>query len=510
MIDGYKTDHRSQYPNKTTLVYSNFTARKSRIEKIDHIVFFGLQYFIKEYLVKQWNDNFFNRPKQEVVNEYKRRIDNYLGPDIITYDHIEYLHDLGYLPLVIKAVPEGSKVSIGVPCLTLYNTDPECFWLTNYFETILSCVLWKPITSATIANHYRATFDRYADLTGGNKDFVPFQGHDFSFRGLSGFEDACVNGAAHLTSFLGTDTIPAVDFIEKYYNGDCTNEVIGVSVSATEHSVQSLGTEDFYNKQDESLSDEEKRFLAEVEVYRRLITEVYPKGIVSIVSDTYDFWGVIDKVLPLLKNTIVERERRNPGSKVVIRPDSGVPEFIINGDPNGKTDSERVGAIQRLWEIFGGENNEKGYKVLDPCIGLIYGDSITMERQTDILQGMRNNNFASTNVVMGIGSFTYQYNTRDTFGFTMKATYGEVDGQSRDIYKDPKTGGWKKSHRGLLKVYCDGTVDQQVSWDDEKAGMLEVVFDNGHLVREHTFEEIRERISQNRFKTTIDVGCLCH
>jgi len=242
LIDGYKADHRRQYPEGTEFVYSNFTPRQSRIDGVNEVVFFGLQYFVKEYLIERWNKGFFERPKNEVLREYKRRMDNYLGKDAIPCEHIEELHDLGYLPIKIKALKEGTVTPIGVPVFTIVNTIPKFFWLTNYFETLMSNVIWKPITSATTAFQYRKRFEEYAERTGYDKSFIQWQGHDFSFRGMSGNEDSLISGAGHLLSFTGTDTIPAIDFLEKYYNANSDLELIGGSVPATEHSVMSLGS----------------------------------------------------------------------------------------------------------------------------------------------------------------------------------------------------------------------------------------------------------------------------
>ncbi len=477
-IDFYKADHRRQYPEGTTLVYSNLTPRSSRIAGVDEVVFFGLQYFIKEYLIRQWDEQFFAQPKERILAQYQRRMDTSLGPNNIGTAHIAALHDLGYLPLEIKALPEGSNVPLRVPMLTIRNTKPEFFWLTNYLETVLSNVLWKPCTSATTALRYRKVFDQYADETVGYRDFVQWQGHDFSMRGMSGMEDACLSAAGHLLSFTGTDTIPAIDFLEEYYGADADEELIGGSVAATEHSVMCMGTMN-----------------GEISTFRRLIEEVYPSGIVSIVSDTWDFWRVVTEFLPTLKKQILNRD-----GKVVIRPDSGDPVKIICGDPDAPIDSpEQKGAIECLWEIFGGSITPIGYRLLDPHIGLIYGDSITPERQVAILKGLKDKGFASFNVVLGIGSFTYEYVTRDTFGFAMKATYGEVNGQGRNIFKDPKTdNGAKKSAKGLLKVEMRESgyeLVDGVSWDEERQGALEVVYRDGELLREEELRQIRERMS---------------
>lgn len=478
--DGYKVGHKFQYPQGTTLVYSNLTPRKSRNADMQEIIFFGLQYFIKEYLIRQFEEAFFNLPKAEVMAAYKRRMDNYLGKDSISYDHIAALHDLGYLPLEIKALPEGTLVPMRIPVFTIKNTVPEFFWLTNMLETLLSAITWKPCTSATTAFQYLRTFTRFAnDTVGNDAGFVPWQGHDFSFRGMSGIEDAVMSGAGHLLSFAGTDTIPAIDFLETYYNADCEQELIGGSVPATEHSVMCMGTQG-----------------DEIGTFERLITEIYPHGIVSIVSDTWDFWKVITEFLPQLKDKILARN-----GKVVIRPDSGDPVKIIVGDEDAIPDSpEYKGAVTCMWETFGGTITDKGFKLLDSHIGLIYGDSITLERQQAILEGLKQKGFASYNVVLGIGSYTYEYVTRDTFGFAMKATYGEVNGVGRDIFKDPKTDdGTKKSAKGLMQVYKNEMTGKlelkdQCTWEEEKEGELKTIFKDGKLVVDWRLSEIRERV----------------
>jgi nicotinamide phosphoribosyltransferase len=477
LTDGYKVDHRRQYPDGTTLVYSNWTPRKSRIADIDSVVFFGLQYFLKKYVIHDFNKYFFNKPKEEVLKKYARRINNYLGENQVGTKHIEALHDLGYVPMVFKALPEGVSVPIRIPMFTMYNTKPDFFWLTNYFETLLSAAIWMPCTSATIAKQYRKILDEYAKTTSSNPDFVNWQGHDFSMRGMAGIEGAVTSAAAHLLSFTGTDTIPAVDFLEDYYNADSDKELVGGSVAATEHSVMCMGTTE-----------------GEYETFKRLITEVYPKGVVSVVSDTWDLWKVLTEYLPALKDVITSRE-----GKLVIRPDSGDPVNILCGDPEGKTVEERKGVVELLWDVFGGQINSKGYKELINQIGTIYGDSITLERATQICERLKQKGFASTNVVLGIGSFTYQFNTRDTFGFAMKATYGEVHGKGREIFKDPVTDdGTKKSAKGLLQIYQDSKGDYQLkdqcTWAEEQKGCLEEVFRDGNMLKDDTLANIRERI----------------
>ncbi len=494
LIDGYKAGHRQQYPAGTTLVYSNFTPRKNRNPMMPKTVFFGLQYFIKEYLQDRFDREFFHIPKERAVRSYKRRMDSYLGKNAIPIDHIEALHDLGYLPLKIKALPEGSMVDMKIPVLTIVNTKPDFFWLVNYIETLMSCVLWQPSTSATIAKKYREILDYFAKETGGDENFVQWQGHDFSFRGMSSVETAMVSGAGHLLSFTGTDTVPAIDFLEKYYGASCEVELIGGSVSATEHSVMCAGGKE-----------------NEMGTFERLITEVYPSGIVSVVSDSWNFWKVVTEYLPHLKEKIMARD-----GKLVIRPDSGDPVDILCGTTivNGNTELRiagndpeyiRKGLIECLWDTFGGTINEKGFKQLDPHIGAIYGDSITIDRCNEICMRLKEKGYASTNVVFGIGSFTYQYNTRDTFGWAMKATYVEREDPNDEIhgyaiFKDPMTDdGTKKSARGLINVERRGLnyqLHDNQTWDGENEGSLRVIFEDGELIRETTLAEIRARLAK--------------
>lgn len=526
-IDFYKADHRRQYPEGTQLVYSNFTPRGDRHCKIPEaynrheVTFFGLQYFLKHFLLETWNREFFEQPKEEVVLRYKRRLDTSLGLGAVPVEHIEALHDLGYLPICIRALPEGTAVPIRVPVLVIFNTLPRFFWLTNYLETILSCYLWKPITTATIARHYRLMLQNYAEITGADTNFIDFQAHDFSFRGMSGPEDAALSGAAHLVFFKGTDTVPAIDLIEDFY---VTKDGIGYSVPATEHSVMCMGEKE-----------------SEVKTFERLITELYPLGIVSIVSDTWDFWTVITGYTVELKDKIMARK-----GKVVFRPDSGDPVDIVCGtlepfehdempDQAGlmeiaqwwkhfrvgkkfyqlcfMVDEGRYiareaaytpamrGAVECLWEVFGGTKTHKGFRVLDPHVGLIYGDSITLDRAERILEKLARKNFSSDNIVLGIGSYTYQYVTRDTFGFAVKSTAGTVNGTHREIFKDPKTDdGLKKSLKGFIRVVeKDFTLVAEDQMPDmvSKGDKMQIVFMNGELRTETTFAQIRARARES-------------
>lgn len=471
MKDGYKADHRRQYPEGTEYIYANFTPRATRVEDCEAVVVFGIKYMLQKFFVEEFQNTFFNRPKDEVLKEYQGTMDSYLGPGMITTEHLGELHDLGYLPLHVKALPEGTRCPLRVPFLTIVNTDPKFFWLTNMLETMISTTLWHPITSATTADRYRQLFDKFAVETGAAPEFVPFQGHDFSMRGMCGVEAATVSAAAHLTSFTGSDTIPAIPWVKQYYGSE---GLIAASVPATEHSVMCLGEKD-----------------TEIETFKRLINKIYPSGIVSIVSDTWDFWQVVTEFLPMMKKDIMNRD-----GKVVIRPDSGDPVKIICGDPDYPMSSpEGKGLIECLWDTFGGTVNDKGYKVLDPHIGAIYGDSITYERAEDILTLLEEGGFSSENIVFGIGSFTYQYVTRDTHCFAVKATMGIVNGEPRAIFKDPKTDtGMKKSAKGLLHVTEDLELIDNCTELEEAAGALKTVFLDGSIEKFTTFEEIRARL----------------
>lgn len=237
-VDSYKLGHAAQYPEGTTKVYSNFTPRSNKYfngkeQTANKIVWFGLQAFLQE-LNSVWETTFFSQPKEQVTKEFQELVAPFCGPNGFDITRIEALHDLGYLPLKIKALPEGSLVDIGVPVLTVTNTRSEEFWLPNFLETWMSAELWKASTSATISYAYRKIIDSYAELTGGSKEFVMWQGHDFSVRGMSGINDAAKSGAGHLLSFAGSDNIPALKLVNDCYSGKET--FVAGSVPASEHS----------------------------------------------------------------------------------------------------------------------------------------------------------------------------------------------------------------------------------------------------------------------------------
>jgi nicotinamide phosphoribosyltransferase len=477
-IDFYKAGHYAQYPQGTNKVYSNFTARSSHHfpvelqsgEKVLRSLWFGGSMALVK-LHTMWRPFFEYSDIDAICTAYETFMMQTLGPAArVTSQHIRQLHGVGYLPLEIKALPEGSLVNIGVPYLTITNTVDHAYWLVNYVESWLSATLWKTVTVATIAYNMRRLLGRYQ----GAQDFIDWQAHDFSFRGMSGDEDSIAAGIAHLALFKGTDNCSAIYELGKYYDVDA-DTFIGGSVPATEHSVMCMTGNGPGAEQD---------------LFKRLITEIYPTGIVSVVSDTWNLWEVVTTYMRNLKDIIMARD-----GKLVIRPDSGNPLEILLGtlsfnvvqDYNKMTTSytrcndkryfflrdtacyyvydrgtdtfnpyyptpEEKGVLMCLWEIFSGSQDVNGYRTLDSHIGIIYGDSITYELMSDILETADHMGFSKDNFVFGVGSYTYQYLTRDSLGMAMKATYGEVNGEGRVLYKDPVTGNGKRSARGLLAV----------------------------------------------------------
>lgn len=565
LTDSYKLSHKGFMTEGTEVIYSNGTARSSKYLPVikedfdDKVVWFGMQATLLA-LRDLWDTWFFKRPKSEVIAETKALFDAYLGEDAIEMSHFEELHDLGYLPIRVKSLPEGSRVNIKVPLFTIQNTNKRFAWLTNYLETYLSAQLWKPTTVATIIYQYRKLVNEYAMKTVGSLDGTEFQIHGFEFRGMSNWQDAAACAAGFLLSSRGTDTIPALPYITQYYSSDPSKEFIATSVPASEHSLASTGI----------------AVNGELETYRKWITEDYPTGIVSIIADTLDFFRVVTEFATLLKDDILNRQPNALGlAKVVFRPDSGDPADIICGtvrhsydslenaiaeleeihaasagedcegsynygaesysttvfiketnkyyrvetpfeynrydkkyyyiDSQGETTATEVeatpemkGAVQCLWEIFGGTTNELGFKHLHERVGLIYGDSITLERAKNILQRLEAKGFASTNVVFGVGSFTCQYLSRDSLGIAVKATAAVVNGELYELSKDPKTDdGTKKSAKGLLRVEKEGDnfvlYDQQ-TLEQEHQGQLRTIFEDGVIWHLDVYREIRERL----------------
>ncbi len=472
MTDGYKTSHRQMYPEGTTLVYSNYTCRSTKRmpDKAKDVVVFGVQYMVK-YIHDLWRDNFFDQPKL-ICDHAKQVLSEYLGSD---YDvsHFEALHDLGYLPIEINSLPEGSVIKEGIPLFTIHNTHPDFFWVTNFLETLISTVIWKPVHSASLAYAFKKQLLNHAEDTGMPLEFCDVQGHDFSFRGMQSPESAIGSAMGFLTSFKGTDTIPAIDALKYYYNG----EDIGYSVPASEHSVMCAHGQE-----------------GEIETLRFLMKK-YPTGILSIVSDTWDLWRLITEYLPLLKDEIIARD-----GKIVIRPDSGNPVDILCGNSNALYgSSEWFGVVELLWSVFGGTVNEKKLKILNSHIGVIYGDAITIEREQQIYERLKAKHFANQ-VVYGIGSYSLGYATRDNQGGAVKSTYVEVNGEGRNIFKNPITdSGEKKSAKGLLAVYKNdsGEFDlvNEATWAMIYDCKFQTVYRNGNFYNFQSLSSIRAKLS---------------
>lgn len=482
MTDFYKISHYMMTAKGTEKIYSTFTPRKSRIPKINKVVFFGLQGFIKEFLIDYFNDNFFNKDKDIIVNDYKRIITHSLGEKAAETSHIEALHDLGFLPIKICSLPEGIRVPIRVPLFTIENTKKEFYWLTNFLETLISACMWKPITSTTICGLYKDICTKWAKDTCDGLDHVQFQCHNFSYRGMHSNHDAITTGAGHAIFFTGSDSIPSIPYLEEYYGANVEKELVLTSIPATEHSIQCQYQDDY-------------------KYIKRMITEIVPEGLVSIVADGYDYWNVVGGILHQLKDEIMERD-----GKTVIRPDSGDPVEIICGRENSPDELLRKGTIDELWDVFGGTINSKGYRVLDPHISVIYGEAITPEIAEEIFTRLEQKGYASENVVFGIGSYSLGYVTRDTFGMAIKATYTVIDGEEVNIYKDPKTDidGMKKSQTGMVSVlrtngqyHFVDELNQKRKELYEIIDRLKPIFKDGKMLVETTLQEIRERVDQN-------------
>ncbi len=498
IADQYKLSHRHQLEEGTTLIYSNTTPRESQVEGVDKVVVFGMQYFIKAYLMERFEEDFFALPEGDVVSSFERVCDNSLGKGVINSDHVRDLHQLGYLPLKIKCLPEGTLCPIGYPLCTIYNTHPDFAWLTNFIETICQNVMWRMITSATDMRQLRLLGEEFWDKTVGHTDGLDFQFHTFAMRGNDGLESACMCDAGHLLSFRGSDTIPTIPFLERYYGADSNKELISASVPATEHSIMC------------SYGDKN-----ELETFRMLIEDLYPSGIVSIVSDTWDLTEIINPdngYLVQLKDKVLARD-----GKVVIRPDSSdkTPLEVICGDeyPDSKYNHRQRPVIEKgvlvcLDEIFGHTINVRGLKEINAKIGCIYGESINLALARKIFEQMRSMGYAANNIVFGIGSLEHMKGkSRDTYGLACKATYCEVNGEGRNIFKDPITdSGMKKSHVGLMcmemsKEYPGWNLSQECSWEKEDKGFLYTVFEDGKLVKEYDLEDIRRNLRwENTFE----------
>lgn len=476
--DTYKQTHQRMEPKGLTKIVSYWTPRKAMSDKYNKMVFFGLQAFIKETLIEDFNENFFGRPLDEVVAEYKSYMNIQLGESNYDVDKVIALHKLGYLPLLIRALPEGSVVNMGIPCIELTNTHPDFAWLVQWLECLLQVNLWSTCGYATIGKIYKDLAIKYYDKTTDNAD-PSMAMSDFGMRGMSCLEDSIRTSASWLLSFDKTSTIPALGYIREYYNSD---KDIGIGAVSSEHAIMGANY---------AIDGDEITFV------KRMLTELYPNTSFSMVSDTYDYWRMVKEIIPQCKEEIM-----NHNGKLLIRPDSGdIVEISIE-------------TIKFLWETFGGAINSKGYKVLDPHIGIIYGDGCTVNKVEEIYKLLDELGFAANNIVFGIGAFCFHalfeddnnftVLTRDTWGIAMKATHGEIDNFKFPIYKDPKTdtSKLKKSHKGCCQVVktTDGfeCIDEYADLVLKSETLLEEVFSNGVLLKEESFEDIRQRLNRGK------------
>lgn len=477
LMDFYKAVHSDMLNSKMTKSMSYYTPRMSRVDRWNKVVMFGLQMFCKTWLIDYFNDYFFNMPKDEVVGEYKRVLDASLGAGIYDYHKIEKLHDLGYLPIKIIALPEGTVVPVHVPMFGITNTHPDFAWLPQALESLISAEMWYPQITATVGKTYREIVNKYYDITCEDNVSRERALGAFDFRGDMCVDAALKAGAGWCMSFVNTATVPVIPYLEEMFNADCTKEEVAFGAVSTEHFVMCSNY---------AVDGDEETFL------RKMLTELYPDTSFSCVLDSYDYWNVIDNILPKLHREIMEHN-----GCMLMRGDSGDCVEVVT-----KT-------VFKLWEQFGGTVNSKGYKVLDPHVKAIYGDSITVQRCEEIYQILMENGFACSNVALGVGSFSMhcieENNvlkpfTRDTFSSCIKACYAEVDGKCYPIFKNPKDGGFKKSQKGLCYVYRNENgelayKDEYTSENIPDGNLLETVFKDGKLIKEYTLKEIRERLA---------------
>ena len=474
--DSYKQCHPKMYPDNQEELVSYLTPRKAMNENFPKMVVYGVQPFIFDMM--DAFDSFFAMPLEWAMYDYDKYISTHLGLDNVARDRIIELHELGYLPLEIRALPEGTVVNMGVPIVEMRNTHPRFAWLVQWVECLLQTEVWPMCAYATVGWEYHKVAEKYYNMTAPGAD--PFMAMaDFGFRGMSCLEDATRCSASWLLSFNKTSTIPALPYLDDYYNADCAKNKIGIGAVSTEHSVMAANY---------AIDGDEISFV------KRMLTEIYPNTSFSMVSDTYDYWNMVNNIIPACKAEILAHN-----GKLLIRPDSGDMVSIT------------IGTIQKLWDEFGGTVNEAGYKVLDPHIGLIYGDGCTLNKVTEIYETLAHLGFAATNVVFGVGAFCFHalfspdnkftVLTRDTWGMAMKATCGTFGGWTVPIFKDPKTdNGLKKSQKGCCMVIWDKEMklfrcsDGWDEWVEDEATALIPVYKDGESINEQDFLNIRARL----------------
>ena len=480
LCDFYKTVHSDMINPKMTKSMSYYTPRMSRVKRWDKVVMFRVQMFCKTWLIDYFNENFFELSEDEVVAEYTRVLDVTLGKGIYGTEKIRKLHRLGYLPIEITALPEGTMVPVHVPMFGITNTHDDFAWLPQALESLISAEMWYPQITATVGKTYRDIVNKYYAET--VEDDVPRARAlgAFDFRGDMCVDAALKAGAGWCLSFLNTATVPAIPYLENMFNCDCTKEPVAFGAVSTEHFVMCSNY---------AVDGDEITFL------RKMLTELYPNTSFSCVLDSYDYWNVIDNILPQLHDEILAHN-----GCMLMRGDSGDCVEVVT-----KT-------VFKLWEQFGGTVNSKGYKVLDPHVKAIYGDSITVQRCEEIYEILKNEGFACSNVALGVGSFSMHCIeednilkpfTRDTFSSCIKACYAEVDGKCYPVFKNPKEGGFKKSQKGLCYVYEENGElkykDEYTSENIPEGNLLETVFKDGKMIKDYTLDEIRQRLNGGEF-----------
>lgn len=483
LIDFYKAVHAEMLPAKITKSVSYFTPRMSRVRMWNKVVMFELQGFVKTYLIDYFNERFFERPIDEVISEYERIMDASLGKGVYGLQKIKDLHALGYLPIEIWALPEGTKVPMHVPMFCITNTHDDFAWLPQALESLISAEAWHPMLVATVGATYRDIVNKFYDETCDDSVSRNKALGSFDFRGEECTDSAIKAAAGWCLSFVNTATVPVIPYLEKLYNCDCTKEPVAFGSPSTEHAVMCSN----YAVDGD-----------EVTLLKRLLTEIYPDTSFSAVLDSYDYWNVIDNVLPQIKPEIMAHN-----GCMLMRGDSGDCIEVVT-----KT-------VFKLWDEFGGTINSKGYKVLDPHVKVIYGDSITIQRCERIYEILKDNGFAASNVALGVGSFSFQCVeedgilkpfTRDTFSSCIKATYCEIDHKPYPIFKNPKEGGFKKSQKGCCLVYKNDNGElcykDEYTWKEVSCNSkqeLKAIFRNSELLIDDSFANIRNRLHNNNF-----------
>lgn len=459
--DSYKGSMHVQYPNGTTKVYSYI---ESRGGKYDEVLFFGLQMFIKEYLMKQitMEDIDF---AEEIWTEHGEPFNRSM------WEHIVKVHN-GYMPVEIKAIPEGTVIPVHNVMVTIENTDPVCFPLTTFLETALLRAIWYPVTVATTSREIKKVIAKYLMETG-DISLLSFKLHDFGARGASSKETAKIGGMAHLVNFMGTDTIGSIVGHRKYYH----TRMAGFSIPAAEHStITSWGREN------------------EAQAYRNMLRNfAKPGSIVAVVSDSYDIFNAVEN----LWGGELKQEVIDSGATLVIRPDSGDPVEVVT----------KVAKL--LDSKFGSSINDKGYKVLN-VVRIIQGDGINIDTVSAILESLKQNGFSADNVAFGMGGALLQAAQRDDQKFAMKCSAALIGDEWVDVYKDPITDKGKTSKKGRLALIDNKnsveltdsgisagpkvlTVSEDYANNFGFTNLLRSVYRNGVLLVDENLETIRER-----------------